>query len=39
MLYGGIGVWVLAGISLLIFGNGKPVAQASGLKTEESVCS
>ncbi|SCX38461.1 MFS transporter [Variovorax sp. EL159] len=39
MLYGGIGVWVLAGISLLIFGNGKPVVQASGLKAEESVCS
>jgi hypothetical protein len=35
MLYGGIGVWVLAGISLLIFGNGKPAVQASGLKAGE----
>jgi EmrB/QacA subfamily drug resistance transporter len=31
MLYGGVGVWVLAGISWLIFGSGKPSArQASG---------
>ncbi len=41
MLYGGIGVWVLAGISLLIFGGGKPAEaeQPSSLKTEESACS
>jgi EmrB/QacA subfamily drug resistance transporter len=36
MLYGGVGVWVLAGISLLIFGSGKPVARSSSLNTERS---
>ncbi|MDT4889088.1 hypothetical protein FQZ97_1257430 [compost metagenome] len=40
MLYGGIGVWVLAGLSLLIFGNGKPSVQAAGLTAaKESACS
>ncbi|SDW36781.1 drug resistance transporter, EmrB/QacA subfamily [Variovorax sp. YR634] len=36
MLYGGVGVWVLAGVSLLIFGSGKPLAQSSGLHAERS---
>jgi hypothetical protein len=36
MLYGGVGVWVLAGVSLLIFGGGKPLARSSGLKAEGS---
>jgi hypothetical protein len=36
MLYGGVGVWVLAGVSLLIFGSGKPLARSSGLKAEGS---
>jgi len=40
MLYGGIGVWVLAGFSLLIFGNGKPSVRTAGLATaKESACS
>lgn len=39
MLYGGIGVWVLAGLSLLIFGSSKLAVQPSSLKTEESACS
>ncbi len=32
MLYGGIGVWVLAGVSLLIFGSGRLPVPAGGLK-------
>ncbi|WP_426391805.1 MFS transporter [Variovorax sp. R-27] len=36
MLYGGVGVWVLAGVSLLIFGSGKPLARSSGLHAERS---
>ncbi|MGJ7532472.1 MULTISPECIES: MFS transporter [unclassified Variovorax] len=36
MLYGGVGVWVLAGVSLLIFGSGKPLARSSGLNAERS---
>jgi len=40
MLYGGIGVWVLAGLSLLIFGNGKSSVRTTGLATaKESACS
>ncbi|MNU11450.1 hypothetical protein D3C72_2593150 [compost metagenome] len=40
MLYGGIGVWVLAGFSLLIFGNGKPSVRTAGLASaKESACS
>ncbi|MDT4872104.1 hypothetical protein FQZ97_1072730 [compost metagenome] len=39
MLYGGIGVWVLAGLSLLIFGNGKPSVRTTGLAAaKESAC-
>lgn len=36
MLYGGVGVWVLAGVSLLIFGSSKPLARSSGLNAERS---
>ncbi|UVH55880.1 MFS transporter [Variovorax paradoxus] len=36
MLYGGVGVWVLAGVSLLTFGSGKPLARSSGLNAERS---
>ncbi|WP_454904173.1 MFS transporter [Variovorax gossypii] len=40
MLYGGIGVWVLAGVSLLIFGSGRLPVPAGGLKAaKESACS
>jgi len=30
MLYGGIGIWVLAAISFAIFGNRRPSLRASG---------
>ncbi len=40
MLFGAIGVWVLAGVSLLVFGNGRLPVPACGLKAaKESACS
>lgn len=43
MLYGGVGVWVLAGVSWLIFGGGQPSGHpasksASGPKTRGPAC-
>ncbi|SEJ16801.1 MULTISPECIES: MFS transporter [unclassified Variovorax] len=39
MLYGGVGVWVLAGLGWLVFGSGKPSArQASALKAGGPAC-
>jgi EmrB/QacA subfamily drug resistance transporter len=38
MLYGGVGVWVLAGVSLLIFGGGKPMARRSSSLNAERSC-
>ena len=38
MLYGGLGVWVLAAISFVIFGTRKPSLHKPGLKTDKPVC-
>jgi EmrB/QacA subfamily drug resistance transporter len=38
MLYGGLGVWVLAAISFMIFGTHRSPVQTPGLKTEEPLC-
>ncbi|MFM9921775.1 MFS transporter [Variovorax sp. H27-G14] len=39
MLYGGVGVWLLAGLSWLVFGSGKSAREkACGLTTEKPAC-